>query len=74
MSESIAHVTQKTVNGRQIIAVTKEYGGETHEVYIPTEQGLQIMYNLLSLINDQKDSQKDEFVLVRKSELGYIHE
>jgi len=73
MSSTI-QIREKTVNGRDVIAFTKEYADETHEVFAPNEQGTQILFNLLATINDRKEQQKDEFVLVRKSELGVIYD
>jgi len=73
MSSTIK-ITEKTVNGRDVVAFTKEYADETHEVFAPKEQMTQILFNLLATVNDQKDTQKNEFVLVRKSELGVIYD
>lgn len=71
---STIQVSEKTVNGRTVIAFRKEYADEEHEVFAPKEQATQIMLDLLATVNDSKDSESDQFVLVRKSELGYIHE
>lgn len=73
MSSTI-QITEKTVNGRDVVAFTKEYADETHEVFAPNEQMTQILFNLLATVNDQKETQKNEFVLVRKLELGVIYD
>jgi len=73
MSSTI-QISEKTVNGRDVIAFTKEYADEEHEVFAPKEQAIQIMFNLMATINDDKEQQKDEFVLVRKSELGVVYD
>lgn len=72
--QSTISVTEKTVNNRDVVVLTKEYNNEVHEVFIPRDQLTQVVIQLLATMNDQKNNQKDELVLIRKSELGYIHE
>jgi len=63
------HVRQKTVQDRDVISIRKEYAGETHEVYVPTEDTTQLLLNLLGVINDGKADDR-KFVLARKGTVG----
>lgn len=68
---STIEVAEKTVNNREVISFTKEYADEEHEVFCPKEQGTQLVFNLLSVVNAEKDDE-DRFVLVRKGDVGYM--
>jgi len=70
MSSNVT-VSDRTVNGTDVIVMTKEYGGETHEVLIPMNQAYQVLFNMLSIMNDRKEQSKHH-VLVRKNELGEL--
>jgi hypothetical protein len=65
-------VTEKTIHDRDVISIRKEYGGDEHEVMCPVEDGIQLLFNIMSLVNDTRDK-ADEFVLVRKSDVGRLH-
>lgn len=67
-------VKERRVNGRDVIAFTKTYNDEEHEVFAPREQANQILLDLLATVNDSKENDEDGFVLVRKSELGYVND
>jgi len=71
---STVEVREKTVNNREVIAFVKEYNQEQHEVFVPKQQATQVLLDLLATVNEQKEEQSNQFVLIRKSELGYIHE
>lgn len=66
---STIEITEKTVNNRDVIAFKKSYADEEHEVFAPEEQGVQMLLDLLATVNKQKD-RDEQFVLVRKSEVG----
>lgn len=68
---STVQVSEKTVNNRDVISFAKEYAGEEHEVMCPTEQGTQVLLDLLSVLNQHKD-EPDRFVLIRKGEVGHL--
>lgn len=70
MSSSI-EITTKTVNNREVIAFAKNYADEEHEVFAPEEQGTQMLLDLLATVNQGKESE-EQFVLVRKSEVGTL--
>ena len=68
---STIEITEKTVNNRDVIAFKKSYADEEHEVFAPEEQGVQMLLDLLATVNKQKD-REEQFVLVRKSEVGTL--
>ena len=68
---STIEITTKTVNGRDVIAFKKGYADEVHEVFAPEEQGTQMLLDLLATVNESKD-REDQFVLIRKSEVGTL--
>jgi len=68
---SEVQVREQTVNGRDVIVLTKEYGGETHELYVPMDQAYQVLFNLLATVNDRKEESM-QHVLIRKNELGEL--
>ena len=68
---STIEITEKTVNNRDVIAFKKSYADEEHEVFAPEEQGVQMLLDLLATVNKQKD-RDEQFVLVRKSEVGTL--
>jgi len=68
---STIEITEKTVNNRDVIAFKKSYADEEHEVFAPDEQGVQMLLDLLATVNKQKD-REEQFVLVRKSEVGTL--
>ena len=68
---STIEITEKTVNNRDVIAFKKSYADEEHEVFAPDEQGVQMLLDLLATVNKQKD-REEQFVLVRKSEVGLL--
>jgi hypothetical protein len=70
MSSSI-RITEKTVNDRDVIAFSKSYADEEHEVFAPEEQGAQMLLDLIATVNRGK-ANSDQFVLVRKSEVGAL--
>jgi len=70
---STIQVREKTVNNRDVISFAKEYADEEHEVFCPTEQSTQLLLDLLSVVNQDKD-ESDQFVLVRKSDVGKLDE
>lgn len=70
MSSTI-EITTKTVNSRDVIAFKKSYADEEHEVFAPEEQGVQMLLDLLATVNEGKD-RNNQFVLVRKSEVGTL--
>jgi hypothetical protein len=70
MSSSI-RITEKTVNDRAVIAFKKTYADEEHEVFAPEEHGAQMLLDLLAVVNKGNDN-SDQFVLVRKSEVGAL--
>lgn len=72
MPESIK-TKSKNVKGRSIVALEKEYNGETYEFYIPEEEVPQVMLMMLSEINAGKDTD-EQFVLARKSQIGIFHD
>jgi len=69
---STIEVKKKTVGDREVISFSKLYSGEEHEVFAPTNQGIQVMLSLLTTINDEKD-EDDQFVLVRKRDVGGLN-
>ena len=68
---STIEITEKTVNNRDVIAFKKSYADEEHEVFAPEEQGVQMLLDLLATVNKQK-GRDEQFVLVRKSEVGTL--
>ena len=68
---STIEITEKTVNNRDVIAFKKSYADDEHEVFAPEEQGVQMLLDLLATVNKQKD-REEQFVLVRKSEVGTL--
>lgn len=66
---STVQVQAKTVQDRDVISFRKEYGSEQHEVFVPQDQSTQVLLNLLSVVNDNKED-SEQFVLARKGDLA----
>ena len=71
MASSIS-VNRESVRERDIVSLSKTYNGEEHEIYIPSEQVPQVVMELLYEMNQSRE-EDDQFVLVRKSQLGYVN-
>jgi len=66
---STIEVKPKTVQDRDVISFRKEYGSEEHEVFCPEDQALQVLMNLIGVVNDGKEEEK-QFVLSRKRDVA----
>lgn len=66
---STVQVKEKTVNNRDVISFSKEYSGETHEVFAPKEQATQVLLNILTVANKDK-ADPEQLVLARKGDIG----
>jgi len=62
-------VRRKTVQDRDVISFRKEYGSEEHEVFVPKDQALQVLLNLIGVVNDGKEEEQ-QFVLSRKRDVA----
>jgi len=67
---SQVEVKRKTVQDRDVISFRKEYGSEEHEVFVPQDQALQVLLNLLGVVNDRKENEDEQFVLSRKRDVA----
>lgn len=68
---STVQIKRKTVQDRELISFTKEYGGEEHEVMVPTNQAVQVLATFLEAVNQDLDRER-EFVLMRRESVGMI--